>query len=525
MRLIDGEASRKMDKEAMEVFGLDTLVLMENAGLRSADYAASLLKDSSGDARISVIVGKGNNGGDGFVMARHLFNKGFEVEVFCLGQPETFSPAAQRNWETAHAMGMKITYLDKARDLTLFRVKLAASRMIVDAIFGSGFKGEMTGLAKDVVEIINDVNRPVLALDIPSGIDADSGETGTTFVKADYTVSFALPKFGNIMAPGGEYNGTLKVVDISFPKELTREKDGDDAVIDEDWALTKMRPRKADTHKGIYGHVLVAGGSTNMAGSLILAGKGALKAGAGLVTYMMPWSLHEAVRAQNLEAMTCRLPENEDGSLGVAAAEPILQQTGNKILVLGMGLSRTEESMALVKRIMEDVNCPLVLDADALIALGELEGRKKTQHPLVLTPHPGEMSRILGWSIREVQENRIKAAKLAAKKFTAVVVLKGSRTIIADPSGKILVNLTGNAGMATGGMGDVLSGIIGALLGQGLDPLSAAALGVYFHGLAGDKAAEDKGEMGLNAGDIIDYLPHVLADYEQKLKGVYDRVL
>ena len=525
MRLIDGEASRKMDKEAMEVFGLDTLVLMENAGLRSADYAASLLENRLGDARISVIVGKGNNGGDGLVMARHLFNKGFEVEVFCLAQPETFSPAAQRNWKTVDAMGMKVTFLDQARDLTLFRVKLAASRLIVDAIFGSGFKGEMTGLAKDVVEIINSVNRPVLALDIPSGIDADSGEIGKTFVKADHTIAFALPKFGNILAPGGEYNGKLKVVDISFPKELTREKDGDDAVIDEEWALTKMKPRRADTHKGIYGHVLVAGGSVNMTGSLILAGKGALKAGAGLVTYMMPWSLHEAVRAQNLEAMTCRLPENEDGSLGVAAAEPILQQTGNKILVLGMGLSRTEESMALVKRILEDVNCPLVLDADALIALGELEGRKKTQHPLVLTPHPGEMSRILGWSIREVQENRIKAAKLAAEKFSAVVVLKGSRTVIADPFGKILVNLTGNAGMATGGMGDVLSGIIGALLGQGVDPLSAAALGVYFHGLAGDKAAEDKGEMGLNAGDIIDYLPHVLADYEQKLKGAYDRVL
>lgn len=525
MRLIDGEASRKMDKEAMDVYGLDTLVLMENAGLRSADTVVSLCGNQVKHTRISVIAGKGNNGGDGFVMARHLSNKGFEVEVFCLGQPETFSPAAQANWRIIHTMGVKITFLDQARDLTLFRVKLSASRFIVDAIFGSGFKGEMMGLAKNVVDIVNDVHRPVLALDIPSGIDADTGEVGETYIHADYTIAFALPKFGNILAPGGEYNGKLSVVDISFPRELTEEKDGDDVVIDEDWALTKMKPRKADTHKGIYGHVLVAGGSTNMTGSLILAGKGALKAGAGLVTYMMPWSLHEAVRAQNLEAMTCRLPEKEDGSLGLAAAEPILQQTGNKILVLGMGLSRTEESMALVKRILEDVNCPLVLDADALIALGDLEGRKKTQHPLVLTPHPGEMARILGWSIREVQENRVKAAKLAAEKFSAVVVLKGSRTIIADPSGKILVNLTGNAGMATGGMGDVLSGIIGALLGQGLDPLSAASLGVYFHGLAGDKAAEDKGEMGLNAGDIIDYLPHILSDYERKLKGAYDRVL
>ena len=525
MRLINGEASREMDKEAMEVYGLDTLVLMENAGLRSADYVASLLGDSSGNARISVIAGKGNNGGDGLVMARHLFNRGYEVEVFCLGQPETFSPAAQANWRIIDAMGVKITFLDKARDLTLFRVKLSVSRLIVDAIFGSGFKGEMTGLAKDVVDILNETQRPVLALDIPSGIDADTGEVGKTFVKADYTVTFALPKFGNILSPGGEYNGKLNVVDISFPKALTAEKEHDDAVIDEAWVLTKMKPRKADSHKGIYGHVLVAGGSTNMTGSLILAGKGALKAGAGLVTYMMPWSLHEAVRAQNLEAMTCRLPENEDGSLGLAAAEPILQQTGNKILVLGMGLSRTEESMALVKRILEDVNCPLVLDADALIALGDLDGRKKTHHPLILTPHPGEMSRILGWTIREVQENRIKAAKLAAEKFSAVVVLKGNRTVIADPSGKILVNLTGNAGMATGGMGDVLSGIIGALLGQGLDPLSAAAVGVYFHGLAGDMAAEEKSEMGLNAGDVIDYLPYVLSDYEQKLKGAKDRVL
>ena len=525
MRLIDGEASRQMDKEAMETYGLDTLVLMENAGLRSADYAADLLCDQPKDVRISVVAGKGNNGGDGFVMARHLFNKGFEVEIFCLGQPDTFSPAAKANWNVANAMGIKMTYLDQVRDLTLFRVKLMASRLIVDAIFGSGFKGEIFGLAKDVIDTINGVEGTVLALDIPSGIDADTGEVGKTFIKANYTVTFALPKCGNILAPGGEYNGKLKVVDISFPAALMDERDNDDIVIDEAWALSKMKPRKADSHKGIYGHVLVAGGSANMTGSLILAGKGALKTGAGLVTYMMPWSLHDVVRCQNLEALTCRLPENEDGSLGIAAAEPILQQTGNKILVFGMGLSRTDETIALTKRLLDDVNCPLVLDADALLALGDLDGRKKTNQPLVLTPHPGEMSRILGWSIREVQENRVKAAKLAAEKFSAVVVLKGSRTIIAAPNGKIMVNLTGNAGMATGGMGDVLSGMIGALLGQGLDALTAAGLGVYFHGLAGDFAARDKSEMGLNAGDIIDYLPLVLADYEMKLKGASEHVL
>jgi NAD(P)H-hydrate epimerase len=520
MRIIDGAASREMDREAIEKYGIDTLVLMENAGLRSADFAAEQLTDAGNGAKVTVIVGKGNNGGDGLVLARHLFNRGFDVEIFCLSSPEEFSPAAKTNWQIVSAMEIKTSFLDQARDLTLFRLKLMTSSLIVDAIFGSGFKGEMEGLAKDVVDTVNEVNRPVLAIDIPSGVDADTGDAGKTAIEADDTIAFALPKMGNILAPGGEKNGDLHVVDISFPPALTTEKEEDNVLIDEAWALTKMKPRKADSHKGIYGHILVAGGSTNMTGSLLLAGKGALKAGSGLVTYMMPQSLHEAVRAQNLEAMTYCLPENEDGSLGIAAADLILQQTGNKILVFGMGLSRTDDSMALVKKILDNINCPLVLDADALLALGEIGGRKKATQPLVLTPHPGEMSRMLGWSIRQVQENRIEAVRLAAEKYSAVVVLKGSRTLIAAPNGKILVNFTGNAGMATGGMGDVLSGIIGALMGQGLDALTATALGVYFHGLAGDVAAEKKGEMGLNAGDIIESLPMVLADYERKLKGV-----
>ncbi len=521
MRIIDGAASREMDREAMAVYGLDTLVLMENAGLRSADFAAELLSEAGKHAKVAVICGKGNNGGDGLVLARHLFNRGFAVEVFCLAAAEEFSPAAKANWQIVSALPIKTTFLYQVRDLTLFRLKLMASSLIVDAIFGSGFQGEMEGLAKDVVNIINDVRRQVLALDIPSGVNADNGRTAKTVVAADHTVAFALPKIGNILAPGSEKNGVLQVVDISFPPSLMAEKENDDVLINEDWALNKMKPRKADSHKGIFGHILVVGGSANMTGSLILAGKGALKAGAGLVTYMMPKSLHEAVKTHNLEAMTFGLPENEDGSLGLAAAELILQQTGNKVLVMGMGLSRTDDSMALVKKILENINCPLVLDADALLALGELNVRKKTNHTLVLTPHPGEMSRMLGWSIREVQENRMDAARLAAEKYGAVVVLKGSRTLIASPEGKLLVNCTGNAGMATGGMGDVLSGIIGALLGQGLDALTAAALGVYFHGLVGDVAALDKGEMGLNAGDIIDYLPVVLADYEEKLKGAH----
>lgn len=525
MRFIDGECSRNLDREAMEKYGLDTLVLMENAGLRGADLIAEKFPLEYKKVKIAIVIGKGNNGGDALVVARHLYNKGYDIQLFCPYRPSEFSPAAAANYTTVETMGIPVKFITNERELLIFKVMLLSSHCVVDGLFGSGFHGTMTGIAADIVNVINEAKRPVFALDIPSGVDGDDGSVSGPAIKARWTVTFALPKRGNILSPGGEYNGELTVVDISFPRELTEEKENDDIIIDETWALAKMRPRKSESHKGLYGHVLVAGGSDGMAGSLILAGKGALKSGAGLVTYMMPQSLYPAVASHNMEAMTITLPENEEGSLTEESAEFLLKQTGNKILVMGMGLSRHEDSKAFVKKVLDHYNCPMVMDADALMALGELGERKKSSHPLILTPHPGEMARLLGWSIREVQEKRIQAVTEAAKKYDAVVVLKGNKTMIATPGGKLMVNLTGNAGMATGGMGDVLAGIIGGLLGQGLDPSSAAALGVYFHGLAGDWAAAEKSQMGLNAGDILEYLPKVLRDYEAKLKEVATDVL
>lgn len=518
MRLINGADSRAMDKRAWEEYGLSDLVLMENAGLRSADFVQEKFPLSQGGVKITIVLGKGNNSGDGLVMARHLINNGYKVQLFSVYETAEFSEAAKANLKPLTAMGVEVKLLSKDRDMILFKVALISSNLIVDAIFGSGFKGELQGFTATVVEAMNGSGRPILALDIPSGVDADSGNVSQPAVKAKWTLTFALPKIGNILDPGGSYCGEVKAVDISFPPALTEARDEDMVLLDRGWALGQMAPRIAQGHKGLYGHVLALGGSRGMAGSVALAGKGALKAGSGLVTYMVPQGIQDSVAAYNMEAMTYPLPEKEGGYLAPEGAAAVIKQSGKKVLVMGMGMTRSPEITTFVQRILDGYICPLVMDADALIALGELGERKDNKHPLVLTPHPGEMARLLNCNIKDVQDRRVDSVLAAAQKYKAVTVLKGSKTLIASPQGKLLVNTTGNPGMATGGMGDVLAGIIGSFLGQGLEPLNAAALGVYFHGLAGDKAREVKGEMGLTAGDIIEYLPCVLWQYERELK-------
>lgn len=516
MRIIDAATAREIDRLAAEEYHLDTLVLMENAGLRSADFIAEKIGPRDGKTVVSIVLGKGNNAGDGLVLARHLFNRGYSVRLFHLFATADFAPAAAVNYEIVKALNIEMTALKNEADLVTLKVALYSCRLIVDAVFGSGFQGQVSDHLAAVFRLLNDTKRPILSLDIPSGVNADTGEVSDPCLNATWTIAYGLPKIGNVLAAGGEKNGDLHVLDISFPPPLTAEGEHDDVLIDHDWVLNRCHPRKADTHKGHYGHILVAGGAPTMSGSILLAGQGALKTGAGLVTYLIPESIHQTIANQTLEAMTCPLPVNDEGSLSTAAADVILQQTGNKILVFGMGLTRHEDSKNLVKKILHHINCPLILDADALLALGDIEEPRRNNQPLILTPHPGEMARILHCTIREVQENRVDAVREAASRWQATVVLKGHRTLIATAAGKLLINTTGNPGMATGGMGDVLSGIIGGLLGQGLSPTDAAVLGVYFHGLAGDMAAAERGELGVTAGDIVTYLPNVLANYEKR---------
>lgn len=524
MRVINGAASREMDKRALEEYGLHSLVLMENAGLRVADFVKEKFPLHSGQGKIVVVLGKGNNAGDGLVLARHLLNSGYKVQLFSLYEPGEYSDAAKANLKPLTAMGVEVKTLAKDRDMLLFKVAMISSSLLVDAIFGSGFRGDIEGFGTTVVEAMNSNGRPILSLDIPSGVDADTAAVSNPVVKARWTLAFGLPKVGNVLYPGSEYNGELQVVDISFPAALTREQTGAMELIDRDWALNQMVLRLPQGHKGLYGHILVLGGSLGMSGSVALACKGAIRSGAGLVTCLVPKSIQNTVAAHCVEAMTMSLPETTQGVLAKDGAAEVLKQTGKKVLVMGMGMTRGPEITEFVERVLRGYNCPLVLDADALVALAEIGEVKESKYPLIITPHPGEMARLLGWNIKEVQERRLEAVTMAAEKYKAITVLKGSKTLIASPEGKVLVNFTGNPGMATGGTGDVLSGIIGSLVGQGVDALAAAALGVYFHGLAGDKAKERKGEMGLAAGDIIKYLPRTLRDYEGDLKEV-DHVL
>ncbi len=507
MRLINGEEAREMDRIAEEEFFISPLVLMENAGLRSYDLIGDKIGLKNG--RVSILLGKGNNGGDGLVLARHLHNGGYDVRLFSPYSPADFSSSSKANWAVIEAMGLDCQVIEDERDLLLTKIILLSSKLIVDAIFGSGFHGDAKGLTADLIRLVNESQRPVLSLDLPSGIAGDSGVASDPAIAATWTIAFGLPKIGNVVAPGSEYGGQLTVADISFPQVLLAPGEKDTLFLDADWAKSQLKLRSRQSHKGNYGHALILGGSKGMIGAPLLAGKAALRTGSGLVTYMIPQTLEGTVTAQNLEALTVGLPENEEQCLDKRAVSEIFKHTGNKVMAMGMGISRHEETLAMVAQVIRDANCPLLVDADALLALNQIEERKKS-FPLVLTPHPGEMARMLDCTIREVQNDRMVAVRTAAKKWQATVVLKGDHTLIATAEGRLLVNSTGNPGMATGGMGDTLSGIIVSLLGQGYDAENAAALGVYLHGLAGDIAAEEKGEMSVIAGDIIQYLPQAI---------------
>ncbi len=480
---------------------------MENAGLRSYDFVREKIGLKEG--RISILLGKGNNGGDGLVLARHLVNNGYEVRLFSLASPLDFSPLAAANWEILEAMGLECQVIEDERDMLLLKIVLLSSKLIVDAIFGSGFHGNVSGFAADVIRLVNDCERPVLALDLPSGVNGDNGLASDPAIAAHWTIAFGLPKIGNVLSPGAELGGSLSVVDISFPAVLLSPSETDTLFLDADWAKGQLKQRNCQSHKGNYGHVLILGGSGGMIGAPLLAGKSALRTGSGLVSYMIPRSLEPAVTAQNLEALTIALPENEELSLDRRALPEVFRHTGNKVMAVGMGISRHEDTLEMVAGVIRDANCPLLVDADALLALNRIGERRKS-FPLVLTPHPGEMARMLDCSIREVQEDRMAAVLTAAERWQATVVLKGHHTLIATPGKRLMVNSTGNPGMATGGMGDTLSGIIISLMGQGYTAENAAALGVYLHGLAGDIAAEEKGEMSVIAGDIIHYLPQAI---------------
>ncbi|MDD4168756.1 MAG: NAD(P)H-hydrate dehydratase [Desulfotomaculaceae bacterium] len=508
MRVVTAAEMKKLDQLTIEEYGVPGLVLMENAGRQVVEVIRQVLGNVRGKV-VTVFVGKGNNGGDGFVIARHLSNMGAEVKVLALADVKEIKGDAAVNLEIWQKMGQGVYSLHQIDGINIVRLVLMNTDLIVDAIYGTGFHGKMRERVGRIVEVLNGSGKPIVAVDIPSGLEADTGRAHGPCIQAAHTVTFALPKLGLILEPGADYAGELHVADISIPPALIEKEAPQHYLITAELVKEWLPPRPSAAHKGSFGRVLVVAGSRGMTGAAYLVGESALRSGAGLITVAVPESLHDIMESKLSEVMTIPLPDTGNGSLSRSARQSILTLLESAgVLALGPGISTLPEVVAMVRELLPSVRVPCVLDADALNALaGEVEIMRKVQAPVIITPHPGEMARLMNITTTEIQENRLSVAEKAAVTWNVITLLKGARTVVAAPNGAIYINPTGNPGMATGGSGDVLTGVIASLIAQGLEPVQAASAGAFIHGLAGDLSAKEKGMIGLTAGDIISNLP------------------
>ncbi|MBU0610189.1 MAG: NAD(P)H-hydrate dehydratase, partial [Armatimonadetes bacterium] len=478
MRLATAEQMREMDRRTIEEYGLPGLVLMENAGRAVADAAWELLPENGG--RVLILAGKGNNGGDGFVAARHLAAVGVEVAVLLFAKLSDLSGDAATNAHYAEKSGL--TIIEEPDDETVVGAMELAD-VIVDGLLGTGLSGDVRGRLREVIELLDFATVPIVAVDIPSGLDANTGKVLGAAVEAEVTCTFGLAKPGLVQYPGKAHVGELRVVDIQLPPALLDDPTLTTVLTEASDCVAMLPSRPPDAHKGDTGRVLVVGGSPGLTGAPAMTGLAAARAGAGLVTVAIPAPLHPLVAAKLTEVMTLPLPPGEGDTIGLQALDALLETAARADAVaLGPGLSRQGQVAELVEALVREVQAPLVLDADGLNAVaGRARLLRDRSAPLILTPHPGEMARLLDLAIEEVQADRLGLARAAAERFDAVIVLKGAATVIADPEGEAWINPFANPGMASGGMGDILTGIIAALAAGGADPLAASVAGVYLH--------------------------------------------
>ncbi|MBW2261073.1 MAG: NAD(P)H-hydrate dehydratase [Deltaproteobacteria bacterium] len=510
------EQMRRYDKVATERYGVSGTVLMENAGRGAARVVLEAARERPGT--ITIVCGKGNNGGDGFVIARHVINSGRLASIVLLGRREDVGGDAKTNADILAAMQGSITEIDVSKDMKSLPGLLAGSAVVVDAIFGTGLEREVTGGHAEAIRAINDADAPVVAVDLPSGLDANTGRALGTAVRADATATFACLKRGLVIHPGVELAGEVTVVDIGAPGCIVQEVGYDGTMLDGADFRNDLGPRDPDVHKGTFGHLLVVAGSPGKTGAAIMAGFAAMRTGAGLVTLAVPADLMQTVEAAKppevmLEPLLPTIDAEVDGE-AIERIDALL--AGKSAVVIGPGCGLTDSMERVLEVVLDRANVPVVVDADGLTLLSRLPASTLDDraHPTVLTPHPGEMSRLVWKSASEIQRERIPLAREYAKVKGVHLVLKGARTVIASPDGNVWINPTGNAGMASGGTGDLLTGMIGSFIGQGHRIEDAVALGVYLHGLAGDRASEETGQRALVAGDVLSALPEVLLEFE-----------
>lgn len=507
MFVATSQEMQNIDRRAGEEFGIPTLLLMENAALGVIRILEEMYGPVKGE-KITVVCGKGNNGGDGLAAARQLHNRGARVQVYLLSEQAALKGDAAVNLDIVLKMGIEV-YSSGLYDIQALRIALNHSHVIIDAILGTGLSSPVTGEYGEVIGLINDSGRPVVAVDIPTGINSDTGEVMGRAVKAAATVSFAIPKRGHLLYPGCEFTGRLHIADISIPRAAI-EKEAIYLHLLTEEEMRELTPsRPAESHKGSFGHVLVIAGSIGKGGAAAMTALSCLRTGAGLVTLAVPESVQPIVAEKVTEVMTCPLAETVEKTIALAAMEKILELSRDKEAVaIGPGLTTHKETAEITRRLIREIEAPVVMDADAINALaGHLDVLRDRRFPTILTPHPGEMGRLTGKGAADVQRDRIGIARTFAMAHRIHLVLKGAHTVIAEPSGGVHLSPTGNPGMGTAGTGDALTGIIAGLIAQGMNISAAVRLGVYLHGLAGDMAAKDIGMVGMIAGDLIARIP------------------
>ncbi|MFH0995386.1 MAG: NAD(P)H-hydrate dehydratase [Pseudomonadota bacterium] len=517
MHIVTASEMQQMDRETIESFGLPGRVLMENAGRGVVDALVRTFPAISSfgrNQRIGIIAGRGNNGGDGFVIARYLSGMGVSVSVYLFSERIAVKGDAAANLKLLDALNVPVFEITDTACLAQHHAAMRHHGIWVDALLGTGLNAEVKGLFRAVIEFLNSLNRPIIAVDIPSGLNADTGMICGACIQAHTTVTFGFPKIGHILFPGAEVTGRLETIDIGIPPHIVRAI-GPGHHILTPAAIARSFPQRAPTsHKGTSGHVLVVGGSTGKAGAVAMTGLAALRSGAGLVTLAIPKSLNAIIQSQIPEIMTVPMDGLNQGLWDDSLCNHIREQLlGKKCLAIGPGMGDSIETQKLVLEILRDVSIPVVLDADGLNCIcGRLDVLKSLKTPAILTPHPGEMSRLTGESVSDIQADRIGIARRFSRAHHVHLVLKGARTVIAHPDGTVYINLTANPGMATGGMGDVLTGVIAGLLAQGLAPEAAAHAGVYLHGKAADALCELQGPFGFLASEVAGALPGVIRE-------------
>ena len=517
MYLVTASEMQAMDRRTIDSFGIPGRVLMETAGRGATRF----MLETFGDLKhrsVAVLAGSGNNGGDGYVMARHLSQRRIDVTVYLLADRQRVIGDAAANLALLAPLDIPIVDVPDDAAFKKFKHQLSRHDCYIDAILGTGLKSDVRGHLKTIITHINRLEKPVFAVDIPSGLNSDTGQVCGVCIQAQATATFGYAKTGQFTYPGARLCGRLTVVDIGIPLHIAAEVGPKQFLLTRPDIEAMVRPRLPEAHKGRTGHLLVVAGSAGKTGAAAMTAMSAMRAGAGLVTLGIAASLNPVVETQVTEAMTSPLPGQPGGWLGESALEPVQKLLdGKKCLALGPGLGQAPETGRLVRRLLAQTGLPVVVDADGLNHLAvESDLLNARQGPVVLTPHPGEMARLAATSVQAVQKDRVGCAREFATAHGVHVVLKGAGTVIAHPDGSVFVNPTGNAGMASGGMGDVLTGLVAGLICQDYTVEEACRLGVYLHGAAADSLQEKIGPVGYLAAEVMNQIPAEIAAIVKK---------